>query len=215
MNRNARIAAAAGSQCLPRLAAIALILALGACSLSRPAPLKRTFLLDPPLPAAVATPKPGVLRMGAFSVASPYRDRSFVYRTGDLKYESDYYYEFFVPPGPMIAEDVAKALSAAKVFSRVVPGAAAPEDGDYTLEGFVSDLYADTRQSPNMAEIAISFYLSRTAFPAAVVWSRDYRQRQALKANTPDALAEAWNAGLAAILAELARDLAAADLKKP
>jgi cholesterol transport system auxiliary component len=202
-------------RCLGWLAAATLALALGACSLSRPAPVKRTFLLDPPLPAAVAAPKPGVLRVGTFNVAGAYRDRSFVYRTGDLKFESDYYHEFFVAPGPMIAENVAKALSAAKVFSRVVPGAAAPEEGDFVLEGFVSDLYADTRQTANTAEISISFYVSRTSFPSTVVWTRDYRQRVTLKGNTPDALAEAWNAGLGMILADLVRDLAAADLGRP
>ncbi len=217
MRSSARIPAAAPAirRCLGWLAAVTLAAALGACSLSRPAPVKRTFLLDPPLPTAVAAPRPVVLRVGTFTVAGAYRDRSFVYRTGDLRFESDYYHEFFVAPGPMIAEDVAKALAAAKVFSRVVPGAAAPEEGDFVLEGFVSDLYADTRQSANTAEIAISFYVSRTSFPAAVVWTRDYRHRVPLKANTPDALAEAWNAGLGMILAELVRDLAVADLGKP
>ncbi len=210
-----RNAALRGAGATALLAAAALALALAGCSMTRPALTKRTFLLDPPLPPAVATTRPGVLRVGTFEVAGAYRDRGFVYRTTDLKYEADFYNEFFVAPGPMIAEDVARALAAAKVFSRVVPGAAAAEEGDYVLEGFVFDLYADARQSANAAAIGISFYLSRTAFPTAVVWSREYRQRVALKADTPEGLAQAWNEGLGAILADLARDLAAADLKGP
>ena len=81
------------------LAALALAVALTGCGLTRPAPVKNTFLLDPPLPPVVSAPKPGTLRIGAFNVSAPYRDRAFTYRTGDVKFESDFYNEFFVAPG--------------------------------------------------------------------------------------------------------------------
>lgn len=197
-------------------ALVAAVLAGGGCSLTRPAPVKRTFLLEPPMPVAAAVPKPGTLRVGTFNVGEAYRDRSFVYRTSDLKFESDFYHEFFVAPGPMIAAATVRALAAARVFANVMPAGPAPQEGDYVLEAFVSDLYADARVVGKAdAEIAITFYLSKLSFPTTVVWTRSYRQRVPLATNTPDALAAAWNTGLAAILADLARDLAAVDLKRP
>ncbi len=192
------------------LAVLSLSAAIAGCSLTRPAPVKNTFLLDPPLPSAAATQKPATLRIGTFNVSAPYRDRAFTYRTGDVKYESDFYNEFFVAPGPMIAQSATKALASAKVFARVIPAGTAPEEGDYVLEGFVSDLYADAREKPAAGVVGVNFYLTRTAFPSAVVWSRDYRERMPLAASTPEALAQAWNEALGRVLAALVRDLASA-----
>lgn len=197
------------------LAALALAVGLAGCGLTRPAPVKNTFLLDPPLPPAVSVPKPGTLRIGAFNVSAPYRDRAFTYRTGDVKFESDFYNEFFVPPGPMIGQATSKALANAKPFARVVPAGTTPEEGDFVLEGFVSDLYADAREKPAAGVVGVNFYLTRTAFPPAVVWSREYRERVALAASTPEALANAWNEALGQVLRKLTQDLVDVDLRTP
>lgn len=193
------------------LAALALSLVAG-CSFTRPAPVKNTFLLDPPPPPAVASPKPATVRIGTFNVSAAYRDRAFTYRTGDVKYESDFYNEFFVSPGAMIGQATTRALASANVFARVVPAGTAPEEGDFVLEGFVADLYADTRERPAAGVVGVNFYLTRTTFPTAVVWSRDYRERVALAANTPEALAAAWNEALGTVLRKLAQDLASLSL---
>ena len=200
---------------LPRLAGLLAALAItlvAGCSLTRPSPVKNTFLLDPPSPPAVATPKPATLRVGTFNVSAAYRDRAFTYRTGDVKFESDFYNEFFVAPGAMIGQATAKALAAANVFSRVVPAGTAPEEGDFVLEGFVADLYADTRQPPAAGVVGVNFYLTRTTFPSTVVWSREYRERVTLSASTPEALATAWNEALGVVLRRLSQDLAATEL---
>ena len=47
-----------------RALAIAFAVALAGCSLTRPAPVKNTFLLDPPFPPAVTAAKPATLRIG-------------------------------------------------------------------------------------------------------------------------------------------------------
>ena len=195
-----------------RAAALALAFALAGCNQTRPAPVKSTFLLDPPLPAAAAAAKPSTLRIGTFNVAAPYRDRAFTYRTADVKYESDFYNEFFVAPGAMIAQATTRALTGARAFARIVPAGTAVEEGDFVLEGFVADLYADAREKPAAAVVGVNFYLTRTTFPAAVVWSREYRERVALGASTPEALAQAWSDALGRVLAALVRDLAAAEL---
>ena len=116
---------------------------LASCSLSRPTPVKRTFLLEPTPPAAATgTPKPASVRVGVVNVAAPFRGKTFVYRESDLRYEADYYDEFFIAPAIMISDATAKALAASNVFRRVVPFGAASDEGDYMLDGFVSELYA-------------------------------------------------------------------------
>jgi hypothetical protein len=197
---------------LAALAALALAAGGAGCTLSRPSPVKNTFFLDPPLPPAGSVPKAATLRIGTVNVAAPYRDRAFVYRTGELAYESDFYHELFVPPAPMIAQLAARALTAANVFTRVVPSGSSPEEGDYVLEAFVSDLYADARRKPAAAVVGITFYLTRTTFPSGVVWSKAYAERAPLGESTPESLAGAWNDALGRVLASLARDVAQAEL---
>jgi cholesterol transport system auxiliary component len=203
----------AGHRAAGAMIALALSIVLTGCSLTRPSPVKNTFLLDPPPPASTAAAKPATLRIGTFNIAAPYRDRGFVYRTGDVRYESDFYNEFFVAPAAMIAQSTTKALAGAALFVRVVPSGTAPEEGDLVLEGFATELYADARQSPAAAVFGINYYLSRTAFPSTVIWSREYRERVPLAAATPEALAQAWNEALGRVLAALVRDLAAAELR--
>lgn len=215
----------AGLAMLPRRHALTLLLGaaggmiLAGCSslVSRPALVKRTFLLDPPLPPAVGTPaKPSVLRVGAINVAAPFRGKAFVYRRSDLGYEADYYDEFFVPPATMLADATAKALAAARIFERVVPAGAAGNEGDYLLDGFASALYGDARQEGHAAaELAITFYLTpMDTLGSAPVWTHEYARRVDVAGATPDALAQSLNAALGAVLRDLARDLAAADLPK-
>jgi cholesterol transport system auxiliary component len=194
---------------------VALAAALASCSLSRPSPVKRTFLLEPTLPPAVSTAaKPVSIRIGVVNVAAPFRSRQFVFRESDLKFESDFYDEFFIAPAIMFSDATAKALVASNAFRRVVPFGATSDDGDYTLDGFVSELYADTRDAAAPAAvITVTYYLTPTnTIGANVVWSREYRQRVKVSGAGPEAVARGWNAALSTILADLARDLVAAEL---
>jgi len=206
---------------MPRaLAAVAFVVVaatLAACSLSRPTPVKRTFLLEPTLPAAATgTPKPASVRIGVVTVAAPFRGKTFVFRESDLRYESDYYDEFFIAPAIMFSDATAKALAASNVFRRVVPFGAASDEGDYVLDGFVSELYGDTRDpAAPAAVITVTYYLTPTnVIGSGVAWTREYRQRAKVSGGGPEAMARGLNAALSAVLADLARDLAAAELPK-
>jgi uncharacterized lipoprotein YmbA len=205
---------ASGPRVLALVALVAVVSTLAACSLSRPYAVKRTYMLEPTAPAAAAATKATSVRVGVVNVAAPFRGKSFVYRETDLKYEADFYDEFFIAPTAMLSDATAKALAAAKVFRRVVPFGAVADDGDFVLDGFVSELYADTRNAATpTAVLSITFYLSPNAVAgSSVIWSREYRQRVAASGASPEALAAAWNTALSSILAELARDLAAAEL---
>jgi len=196
------------------LAVVAAVVVAG-CSVTRPSPVKGTFLLDPPAPAAVAKTQPTSLRMGTITVAAPFRGRTFVSREGELRYESDFYNEFLVAPATMIGELTGRALERAKVFALVAPSASTA-DADWLLDGFVASLYVDARDPAKMAaEVEISYYLFRTESGGGMpVWTQTYRQRVPLSATTAQAYAAALNAAFGQIFADLARDLSAANLPK-
>lgn len=198
-----------------RALVVGAVAALAGCSGTRPAPVKQTFLLDPPPPAAVAKSQGGSVRVGTVNVAAPFRGRNFVSREGELRYETDFYSEFLVPPATMLGELTSRALERAKAFALVVPINSAAHT-DWLLDGFVSSLYVDARDPAKMvADVAVSYYLFRadggTGMP---VWTHAYQQRVTLSAQSPQAYAAALNAALGQVFADLARDLAAAELPK-
>jgi ABC-type uncharacterized transport system auxiliary subunit len=210
---------ATGADRILRAAALALIVATlvtGCSGITRPAPVRQTYLIDPPAPAAVAKPQPASLRVGAINVAAPFRGKAFVYRLDELRFDTDYYVEFLVPPATMLTEQTARALATARPFERVNgPGSGA--DADFVLDGFASALYADTREAGKpAAEIVITYYLTPAAGSAQTpIWQRQYRRHTPMRDASAVAFAEALNAGFGEIVAELARDLAVVQLPKP
>jgi len=189
---------------------VAVVSALSAgCSFVRPSPVKRTFLLDPALPAAVATTHTGTARVGIVTVAAPFRGKPFVFREAELKYESDFYDEFLVQPSSIVGDATVRALIAANVFAAVSPPGIAAE-ADWVVDCFVGALYGDVRNAPaSVAVLEMTYYLTRAnAANGAPAWSKKYVRKITVKANTPDAYVAAQNAAFGEILTELVRDLA-------
>ena len=191
-----------------------LLVLLSACGFSRPAPVKQTYLLQATAPTqAAASPRPAVLKVGTISVAAPFRGKSLVYRNGDLKYESDFYNEYFVSPAAMLTEGAASWLAAAGIFKEVLP-ASANADGNFVLEGFVSELYGDYRDEAKPAAVLTGkFFLIDNRVPSGVpVWQTELKQRVTLSSRSPDVLAAGLNTAWSAMLADLSRQLAAVRL---
>ncbi|MEO8485528.1 MAG: hypothetical protein ABI585_04235 [Betaproteobacteria bacterium] len=192
----------------PFVVAVAALI-LGACSLTRPTPVKQMFLIDAPPLTAVTPASPLTARIGTVTVAAPYRDRTFVVREADQRFETDFYHEYVVAPAPMIAEAVARALVQANVFANVIPPGAPPE-AELTIDAFVGSLYADNRDPKQpFAELAITFYVSRTDRGQVPTWSKSYQRRVALGTASAENYVSAQSASLGEILGELSRDLAA------
>ncbi|MEP7328286.1 MAG: hypothetical protein ABI777_03665 [Betaproteobacteria bacterium] len=187
--------------------------ALAGCSIVRPSPIKATFLLEPAMPSPVAKPQPGVLRIGAINVAAPYRGRAFIVRDSDLKFESDYYYEFLAAPGGIIGDATTRALTSARVFAAVLP-LAIPNESDWLLEGFVGAIYGDARSAAQAAAVMqITYYLSRSSSGTAIpFWTRGYERRIAFEGGSTNRYVVALNTALGEILAELTKDLATMSL---
>jgi hypothetical protein len=197
------------------LAALAVAVLAAGCSLTRPAPIKQAYLIDPGAPPVAATTQPATLRVGTINVAVPFRGRALIFRQTDLRYEADFYSEFLVAPAAMLGEGTARALDRARVFARVIPPGA-PPDGEFVLDGFVDALYLDVREPGKAtAEVGVTYYLSRADAPTPVpFWSKQYRRSVPILASSPDAQAAALSAAFGEITAELARDLAALQLPK-
>lgn len=198
------------------LAALAVAALVAGCSaITREAPVRQTFLLEPKLPPALAQSQAGALRVGVVNVAAPYRGKTFVYRMGELRFETDFYVEFLVPPASMLTELTARALMSAKSFARIAgPGASA--DAEWVLDGFADALYADTRDSSKpAAELSITYYLTPAGgIEQTPVWTHEYRKRVPMRDGSPVAYADALNGAFSEIVAELAHDLAGAQLPK-
>jgi cholesterol transport system auxiliary component len=198
------------------LAALAVAALVAGCSaVTREAPVRQTFLLEPKLPPAATQSQPGGLRVGVVNVAAPYRGRAFVYRLGELRFETDFYVEFLVPPAAMLTEQTARALATAKPFARIAgPGSAA--DAEWVLDGFADALYADTRNSGKpVAELSITYYLTPAGGTEQTpIWTHEYRRHAPMRDGSPVAYADALNAAFGEIVAELAQDLARVQLPK-
>jgi ABC-type uncharacterized transport system auxiliary subunit len=134
---------------------------------------------------------------------------------GELRFETDFYVEFLVPPASMLTEQTARALTSAKSFARIAgPGASA--DADWVLDGFADALYADTRDSSKpAAELSITYYLTPAGgIEQTPVWTHEYRKRVPMRDGSPVAYADALNGAFSEIVAELAVDLSRAQLPK-
>jgi cholesterol transport system auxiliary component len=196
---------------------LALIVSLAGCGLAtRPATVKQTYLLDPRPPAKATAPAhQASLKVGSIAVGTSFRGRSFVYREDDLRYESDFYNEFFVSPSAMFTADVGNALAAAGIFREVLP-ASANALGDFVIEGLVSELYGDYRDASKPAAVmsAKFFLIDNRGLSGVPVWQTELQQRVAMTSRSPDALAAAYTKAWTAMLADLTRDLAAAKLPR-
>jgi cholesterol transport system auxiliary component len=161
---------------------------------------------------AVRPGEPAALQSDAtlrFNVDEAFATRQLVYRVEEFRYESDYYHQFLVPPGAMLAELTRDWLADGGLFRRVVTGSDRLES-THLLEANVTALYADfTRTSAPEAILEIRFFL--LAGPEAggsVVLSEAYRAVTPIAARTAEAVVEACSKSLTEILTRLEADVA-------
>jgi len=189
------------------VAAVAVVLA-GCFAPEREWPLRRQYVLD--VNRAGERPAAGssVLKVRRFRISSPFEGTSFVYRTGGVSYESDFYNGFLSPPAAMITEEVRQWLGASGAFGTVVD-AASRADAPWVLEGNIVALYGGyTDAGKPEAVMEIQIFLLDEAGPASpVAFSGNYRAVSALESNSPAALAAGLNDCLQNILKEIERDL--------
>ncbi|MFO7955660.1 MAG: ABC-type transport auxiliary lipoprotein family protein [Candidatus Brocadiia bacterium] len=187
------------------LLALLSILSAGCLSVSKQAPRKSYFVLHAERPAEeTARPSKPIVVVLPFQVTPLYDDRGFVYRTGELRYESDFYNEFFVEPAEMLIRATRDWLDGSAAF-RVASPDADYGDADLQLKGYVRAFYGDYRNPGAPAAVLEVEFLAHDG--TGTVLRRSYARSIAMNSPSAETLAAAWNEALAQILRELEGDL--------
>jgi ABC-type uncharacterized transport system auxiliary subunit len=185
------------------------LLSSGCVSIERSYPDKRYFVIEVPRGADPSNPAgERILSVAHLRISPRYADRSFVYRTSDAGYESDFYNQFLASPDTMISEEIRKALAASHQFKYVL-GPSDAQQPNYVLEGSVNALYGDFRNLNRPAavlEIEFFLYNENSANPGIVAQKR-YTKSVPLSERSPEALVKGWDQALSEIVAALAADL--------
>ena len=187
----------------------------GGCSLKKAAPVKASFLLEARrADAAAPTKGTATLRVRNLQVAAPFEGRGFVYRLGDVRYESDFYHEFLASPRAMLTEQTRQWLAGSGLF-QVVADSSSKVDATHGLSGNVSALFADYREaSAPKAVLAVEFFVTdNRGAEEQIMFQRSYREEIVLTDRAPESLVRGWSTALGKILASLEKDLAQAALK--
>jgi uncharacterized lipoprotein YmbA len=183
-------------------------------SLERSAPERHYFVIEVPQGGDNSdAPGERILSVANLRISPRYADRSFVYRTSDAGYESDFYNQFLTSPDTMISEEIRKALAASHQFKYVL-GPSDAQQPNYVLEGSVNALYGDFRNPKQAAAVLeIEFFLyNENSNNSGIVTQKRYTKSVPLNERSPEALVKGWDRALAEIAAALAADLKATNL---
>ena len=194
---------------------LTLLVLSGCVSLAKSFPDKHYYALDVTRQGEPGVPVSGaVLDVRGLFVSPRFEGKELVYRTGDTRYESDFYNAWFVSPSAMLTQQIQNWLRQARLFEHVV---ATPSylDATHILEGTVTSLYGDYRQQGGQkAVVGMQIVLIEdTSTRTAIVFQRDYQQMVELTETSPDELTRGWNEGLQQIFMALEEDLRRVDLK--
>jgi ABC-type uncharacterized transport system auxiliary subunit len=194
------------------LAALGLLGCTATTLLERPMAEKQRFVLSAGSPAPEPRAIDSVLRVERVRVSPLFDSKGFVYRTGEDTFASDFYHEFFAPPGEVLREAVIDWLEAASLFTTVQTGSLPAPDWTLALE--VERIYADRRDPA--APVAVLTVMARLVDPSGleVQLRRRYEQAEPVADGSAQALVDAWGRALGRTLAELAPDLRSAAVRR-
>ncbi|KRT64235.1 MAG: conserved exported protein of unknown function [Candidatus Dadabacteria bacterium CSP1-2] len=189
----------------------------GCANFSKNYPERNYYILNVSNKDQNSSPVSGtVLEVRRFEISPSFSGREFVYRIGDLSYESDFYNQFFRPPSLLTTDEVRKWFSESGRFKYVVDSSNNVE-ANYILEGNVSELYGDFRATNEpKAVLGIQFFLiEETSTNPQIVFQNNYRREVVLSSNSPEELVKGWNEALEQILTAFAGDLKNVNFKPP
>jgi len=196
------------------IAAVALFSFTGCLNLKTGYPAKNSFLLDAKRTDKKGDEKGAVIQIQKFRISPRFKGKGFVYRFEKLKFESDFYSEFFISPDDMITEQVQQWLSKSDAFMLVTARNSEPPP-DSVLQGRITELYGDFRNGGTpKAVMELKFLLlSAKQSPAQVLFKKRYRADVPIKEKTSSLLAAGWNQALETILRQLEQDLKSVPMK--
>ena len=194
-------------------------LVLVSCSLpTRPPVGPTTWMVSPERTTAPRIARTDIwLKIGSVSVTPPFDGRSLVYRTGDQRYEKDFYNVYTTIPAEMIGNAERQWINKANIFSAAV-GQSNSLFPYYYLQATVEEFYGDYR-SRSEAVVSIEFFLSATSARkvSPLIGANRYTKRVPLRDNTPESLVVGQQQALAEIFKDYEMQLSqyASKLPKP
>lgn len=172
---------------------------------------KQHYILDTQRASSAAPAnKSSIVEVRRFTVASAFSSKSLIYRTGEFKYESDFYNEFLVDPSAMITEKTRNWLSDSGLFARVL-SSGSDVDPSHVIQGDIIALYGDFRvKSAPKAVMEARIFLSETETKSesGIVFGKTYKSSVGLESRAPEDLVAAFDRCLVEILTNLEQDLA-------
>lgn len=190
-----------------RAAALAFACIAAGCSLSQPYPAKELFGI--PVPQGAVGPSQraqGIVRVEAVRIATPFDQRSFVYRLSGDRFEFDYYRQFAASPAALLTGEAVRALAASGRFATVLDPASGAAAGVW-IESMVEQMYGDFRDPQRPAAfLRARFFLIDTRPASATVlgdWS--FEASVPFAAERPDALAPALGQAWGEVLSRFVR----------
>jgi ABC-type uncharacterized transport system auxiliary subunit len=170
---------------------------------------KQRYWLDLQRPQQrLNTSNEAVLSVEPFSIESPFRTQSIIYKKGAFEYETDFYKEYLTPPAKMVTEQTRKWLANSGLFSRVLkPGSIMKST--HILEGHVSKAYLDASSAGrSYATLEISMYLlKQNEDDQEILFGKTYLAEEFLKAKQSQDYFEALEKSLTKIMVQFENDI--------
>ena len=161
----------------------------------------------------------GTVFVRDFYINPAYEVKNFVYQTGDLSYESDYYNQLQLSPRTAFSTTARAYLADSGLFKSVIMPLSAI-NSDFFLEGNVNEFYADFRNKKSpFAKLNIEFKFypnSRTRLLSDdPLLTKTYQESIAISGDRAADVAAAWNQAYNKILSRLLKDLSQVTPPKP
>ncbi len=200
------------SGCRPPFSVLCLlVLSGGLFGCAQNLPQRQYYILEAQRPEeapAPATASRASLLIRPFRMDVAFVSRSLVYRVSPLRYESDYYHQFLIPPAAMLEEKTRDWLADTGLFAQIVPPGS-PVEATYTLNANVTALYGDFAD-PAHAQAVLDIHFTLLGAPGVdqpTLFSKSYHAAGPVPDKTADAVIAALNQDLVQILAQLEADL--------
>ncbi len=197
------------------LVSAAVFAALGAAGcggITKKYPERTYYMFEvPPAEKVPAPVKGAVAQVWKFNVSPGSDGKEFVYRVDDISYESDFYNQFFRPPGSLLTEMTIRWLAETGLFEDVI-SSLGQGFASYYIQSNVVELYGDYRGAP-AAVMTIQFFLlqytpeSEYGDSTGIIFNKTYSSHVPIPtASAPD-LMRGWNTALGEIYGRFLQDL--------
>ena len=192
-----------------KIACVLLLLFIVGCGPGKAPAVRRYYALELQRQGQTHQPQGNtILEIQPFGMSPTFAPKELAYRTGEFRYESDFYNQFVTDARLQITEQARRWISDSKFFSNVALSGSAL-GATHLLEGDIVKLYGDFRnKSDANAVMEIEFFLLDVKSPStSVVFSKLYKATASVGQPTAENLIQAYNRCLEQILQEFEGDL--------